>query len=141
MLAGRLSVNSLAMAAAGQSPSVATIEAAVASVTRLTDPPRFVLGSKSASRRAILEAAAVGVPFDVVVPDIDEKAIGDLARDEPLALVSQIALAKADALVSSVNNDSHPGAVLLTGDQVVTYEGAIRKKPSSLVTKQKKRRE
>ena len=108
--AARLSsVSSLAMAAAGQAPSAATIEAAVASVTRLTDPPRFVLGSKSASRRAILEAATVGVPFDVVVPDIDEKAIGDRARDQPLALVSQIALAKADALLLSVTNDYHPG--------------------------------
>ena len=131
--AARLSsVSSLAMAAAGQAPSVATIEAAVASVTRLTDPPRFVLGSKSASRRAILEAATVGVPFDVVVPDIDEKAIGDRAHDDPLDLVSKIALAKADALTSSVNTDSHPGAVLLTGDQVVTYEGAIREKPASV---------
>ena len=126
------SLSSLAMVAAGQAPSVATIEAAVASVTRLTDPPRFVLGSKSASRRAILEAAAVGVPFDVVVPDIDEKAIGDRAHDDPLDLVSKIALAKADALTSSVNTDSHPGAVLLTGDQVVTYEGAIREKPASV---------
>ena len=42
---------SLAMSA-GHAPCAATIEAAVASVTRLTDPPRFVLGSKSASRRA-----------------------------------------------------------------------------------------
>jgi len=127
-----VSVTSITMAAAGQAPSVATIEAAVASVTRLTDPPRFVLGSKSASRRAILDAATAGVPFDVVVPDIDEKAIGDRARDQPLALVSQIALAKADALLSSVTQDSHPGAVLLTGDQVVTYEGAIREKPASV---------
>ena len=68
----------------------------------------------------------------MVVPDIDEKAIGDRARDQPLALVSQIALAKADALLSSVTQDSHPGAVLLTGDQVVTYEGAIREKPASV---------
>ena len=120
---------SLAMSA-GQAPCAATIEAAVASVTRLTDPPRFVLGSKSASRRAILDAATGGAPFDVVVPDIDEKAIGDRLRDDPVDLVRQIALAKADELEAQLK-DSHPDAVLLTGDQVVTYEGAIREKPAS----------
>ena len=83
-----------------------------------------------ANVRAILDAATGGAPFDVAVPDIDEKAIGDRLRDDPVDLVRQIALAKADELEAQLK-DSHPDAVLLTGDQVVTYEGAIREKPAS----------
>lgn len=133
---------------AGQQPALATVDAARASAVRLEpSAPRFVLGSKSATRRAIL--AATGATFDVIVPDIDEKAIGDRSVDPPHVLVRQIAEAKADALLSRLAADSTNAAaatgteeaegkpcaemrVLLTGDQVVTYEGHIREKPSSI---------
>eukprot|EP01050_Picozoa_sp_SAG11_P022123 SAG11_NODE_4101_length_2065_cov_1.721261_1_plen_181_part_10 len=41
----------------------------------------LILGSQSASRRAILSAS--GAEFDTLVPDIDEKAIGDRLSDAP----------------------------------------------------------
>ena len=95
-------------------------------VTVLESPPKFVLGSQSPSRKAVL--TATGATFDVVVPDIDEKAIGRRGFDSPTHLVRRIAIAKADAIQRECEK-SHPHAVLLTGDQVVLFEGAIREKP------------
>ena len=114
----KLKLVSLFMSTAGHAPApvAATIEAAKAAATRLPPgAPKFVLGSQSASRRAIL--AATGADFDAVVPDIDEKSIGDRARDAPEDLVRRIAIAKADALLAATA-DSHAGSVLITGDQV-----------------------
>lgn len=140
---------SMASAAAGV--PVVTIEAARAGATRLAAPPAFILGSSSASRLALLEATGVS-DLTVMTPDIDEKALGDRATAVPVNLVRRIALAKADALVErlaggeSKSDDEvgdaeggeaggEPprgrGVVLLTGDQVVTYDGAIREKPVS----------
>eukprot|EP01052_Picozoa_sp_SAG31_P001582 SAG31_NODE_53_length_30139_cov_31.002197_24_plen_213_part_00 len=127
-------------------PSPYTAAAAAAQVSRLVKPPHFILGSKSGSRRAILSAA--GASFDVVVADIDERAIGDRTSDAPAALVQQIAVAKSDALLAQLRSHkadgqagSMPpgwpeslksGTVLLTSDQVVTYGGKIREKPDDL---------
>uniref|UniRef100_A0A7S2C1Q1 Uncharacterized protein n=1 Tax=Octactis speculum TaxID=3111310 RepID=A0A7S2C1Q1_9STRA len=107
-----------------------TEEAAVASATRLPfDAPKFILGSASASRRALL--TATGAKFDVMIPDIDEKAIGVRASGDADVLVRLLAGAKADALLDRIGSDN-VGAVLLTGDQVVTYRGQIREKPRDL---------
>ena len=95
-------------------------------VTVLESPPKFVLGSQSPSRKAVL--TATGATFDVVVPDIDEKAVGRRGFDSPTHLVRRIAIAKADAIQRECEK-SHPHGVLLTGDQVVLFEGAIREKP------------
>ena len=119
-------------------PSKFTVDAATASAKRLLNPPPLLLGSQSASRRAILGAA--GADFKTLVPDIDEKAIGDRLQDQPAELVRAIAVAKADALVArldaAADDDPEanelalaPGTVLLTSDQVVTYRGTIREKP------------
>lgn len=118
-------------------PPLVTVEAARACVARFgssSSPPTFVLGSQSSSRRALLEAT--GARFDTLVPNIDEKAIGDRLRDDPMELVQRIALAKADALLERLRAADHPplavpvaSSVLLTGDQVVTFEGVIREKP------------
>ena len=141
---------SMASAAAGV-PAV-TIDAARAGATRLAAPPAFILGSSSASRLALLEATGVS-DLTVMAPDIDEKALGDRATAVPANLVRRIALAKADALVERLAGGESKGddemgeaeggeaeggeaprgrgVVLLTGDQVVTYDGAIREKPVS----------
>lgn len=104
---------------------------------------------------------------ECIVPDIDEKAIGDRASD-PERLVLAVATAKADALVARwgcldafsslhatprrkrasphagvfffsrsrladegrLSELGRRGAVLVCGDQVVTYNGAVREKPA-----------
>jgi|EP01043_Picozoa_sp_COSAG02_P017899 septum formation protein len=123
-------------------PSKFTVDAAIVGAKRLLDPPPLLLGSKSPSRRAILSAA--GAEFKTLVPDIDEKAIGDRIQDQPAELVRAIAVAKADALVarlaSAMAADDPlvaelglaPGTVLLTSDQVVTFCGAVREKPADV---------
>lgn len=124
-------------------PSKFTVDAAIAGATRLLDPPPLVLGSKSPSRRAILSAA--GAEFKTLVPDIDEKAIGNRIQNQPAELVRAIAVAKADALVARLASATAaddpvvaellglaPGTVLLTSDQVVTYRGTIREKPADV---------
>ncbi|KAJ8604331.1 hypothetical protein CTAYLR_002501 [Chrysophaeum taylorii] len=103
---------------------VVSLETALESVARMPpNAPAFILGSSSSSRRALL--GATGASFETMVPDIDEKAIGDREGD-PETLVRLVATSKADALVSKLPADSR---VLLTGDQVVVFEGTIREKP------------
>jgi septum formation protein len=119
-------------------PSTFTLAAAAAGVAKLVDPPRLILGSQSGSRCAILSAALGAAAFDILVPAIDEKAIGDRLSDSPRELVKAIAIAKSDALVArlaawpSAGSPRPPGKVLLTCDQVVIYEGTIREKPADL---------
>ena len=108
-------------------PSLVTLDAARACVTRL-DPSllssrSFILGSQSSSRRALLEAT--GARFDVLTPSIDEGAMGDRLRDAPTDLVARIALAKADALIERLRTAGCPSlsvptssSILVTGDQV-----------------------
>ena len=57
-------------------------------------PPPIVLGSGSATRKAIL--TELGLSFTVVKPDIDEKAI---RRPKPADLVLELGRAKAEALL------------------------------------------
>ncbi|KAH8069788.1 nucleoside-triphosphate diphosphatase [Aureococcus anophagefferens] len=113
-------------------PPAITLDAARAcAVAMPEDAPRIVMGSKSASRRALL--AAMGcADFEVRVPDIDEKAIGD-RRGDPASLVAAVAVAKCDALLARHFADhADDDVVLVTGDQVVTFDGSIREKPEDL---------
>ncbi|CAA0832889.1 Maf-like protein [Striga hermonthica] len=116
---------------------------------------KVILGSSSVARRKIL--ADMGFEFTTMSADIDEKAI---RKEKPEDLVMTLAEAKADAIVGKLRNtgnqekDTKPTLViaadtvenvqpklqgkmdaeptlLITCDQVVVYEGAIREKPSS----------
>ena len=60
--------------------------------------------------------------FDVMEPGIDEKSI---RNRNPQVLTSELAIAKSRALRPKVDGP----AILITSDQVVTYNGAIREKP------------
>ena len=115
--------HSVHVASGGQTDADATVAAAVARAG-----VAIVLGSKSFTRKAIL--AEMGVPYRVVVADIDEKAI---RMDTPEALVAALADAKADAIVARMRSDADDAddALLITCDQVVVHEGAIREKPES----------
>ena len=86
-------------------------------MTKMTLP--IVLGSSSKGRRAVLEK--LGVPIAAIMsPDIDEKAI---RRPDAASLTLAIANAKADALQHKMH------CLLITSDQVVVCNGAIREKP------------
>ena len=97
-----------------------------------------ILGSKSFTRKAILKE--MGIPYEVAVADIDEKAIGD-RTDSPKDLVMAIAVAKADAIVKKMGEELGPDmdgqwpiakdTMLVTCDQVVVHDGVVREKPES----------
>lgn len=88
--------------------------------------PRLVLGSGSSTRRAIL--SELGLSFEVHKPGIDEKAI---RRSSPEELVLALGKAKAAALLEGEHGTEFAaeGALLLTADQVVVWEGTILEKP------------
>ena len=78
------------------------------------DTPRIIVGSKSASRRALLEAMGCA-SFETRVADVDEDAIGDRAGD-PGTLVRAIAGAKCDALLERhFASEGDDDAVLVCG--------------------------
>lgn len=93
-------------------------------------PFKIILGSSSMPRRKIL--AEMGYEFSVMAADIDEKSI---RKETPEDLVMAIAEAKAEAILNRLPigdyiKEAEP-TILITGDQVVVYEGVIREKPSS----------
>ena len=88
----------------------------------MTDALKIVLGSSSIWRRKVLED--VGWDFEVVSPDIEEKAI---RHTNPAELTKLIALAKADAIKSKID---YP-ALIITSDQVCVCNNEIREKPET----------
>lgn len=102
-------------------------------------PSPLILGSASFTRKLILKE--MGVKYSIVVRAIDEKSLGDRSQDAPSDLVTTLAKAKMDHLVKEIVagncNDDLPSTeqtswIVLTGDQVVTCNGAILEKPESI---------
>ena len=82
----------------------------------------FVLGSQSSARKLLF--SRLGHEFQTMAADIDEQAI----RSEDFErLPLLLAHAKADALLPRVS----PDAILITCDQVVVCNGALREKPAT----------
>ena len=87
--------------------------------------PRLILASKSASRRAMLDAA--GVPYEAMPADLDERAIEDGLRDaSPEEIAEALSVAKAAALARA-----HPLALVLGSDSLVVVDGERFDKPTS----------
>jgi septum formation protein len=85
----------------------------------------LILASKSASRRAMLEAA--GIAFESVPADLDERAIeAGLERAAPEAVA--LALAEAKALAVS---RAHPVRLVLGSDSLVEVAGRRFDKPAT----------
>ena len=78
----------------------------------------LILASASPRRRELL--APLGLPFEVVEPQVDERGLG--GRPEPLA--RRLAAAKARAVAASRSQ-----ATVLAADTVVAYRGDIFGKP------------
>lgn len=87
---------------------------------------RLVLASSSSARRATLTAA--GVPFEVVVSDVDEDAVGAAAGPVSVAdLTALLAAAKAAEVAGRVGGD----AVVLGCDSLLDLDGVALGKPGS----------
>jgi septum formation protein len=80
---------------------------------------RLILASRSPQRRAILEQ--LGIPFEVVVPDVDE-----LTDGPPHELVAENAYRKAAAAAGSDAAD----ALVLGVDTIVALGATVYGKPS-----------
>jgi septum formation protein len=88
-----------------------------------TKPPsiRLILGSSSQYRRELLNR--LHIPFDVIVPDIDE---APLTGEAPEATAMRLAQAKAEAVAAIA-----PGALVIGSDQVATLDGKQIGKPGN----------
>jgi septum formation protein len=87
-------------------------------------PPRLILASSSRYRRELLER--LRVPFDVVVPAIDENP---LAGETPEITALRLAEAKARAVAQGLATDKR--ALVIGSDQVATYDGLQIGKPGT----------
>lgn len=85
----------------------------------------LILASKSASRRAMLDAA--GVAYDSIPADIDERAVeASLTGAAPGEVAEALAVAKAAAVATD-----HPQALVLGSDSLVVCAGRRFDKPRS----------
>jgi len=88
----------------------------------MTSPhPRLILASSSRYRHDLL--SRLRLPFDVIVPDIDETPRNGEA---PEATALRLAQAKAQAVAAL-----HPGALVIGSDQVATMDGLQIGKPGT----------
>ncbi|MGE8162302.1 Maf-like protein [Paraburkholderia sp. NPDC080076] len=87
-------------------------------------PPRLILASSSPYRRELLER--LRVPFDVVVPAIDETP---RAGETPEVTALRLAQAKARAVAGGLG--AGEAALVIGSDQVATYDGLQIGKPGS----------
>lgn len=87
-------------------------------------PPRLILASSSPYRRELLER--LRVPFEVVVPAIDE---APLAGETPEITALRLAEAKARAVAGVLGGATR--ALVIGSDQVATYDGLQIGKPGS----------
>jgi septum formation protein len=90
---------------------------------------RLVLASSSPARLALLRSS--GIDPEIVLPDADEEALTQAARQEnpdlkAEHLVSLLAKAKAESVLS--DSATH-GALVLGGDSALEFQGEILGKP------------
>lgn len=86
---------------------------------------RLILASKSASRRAMLDAA--GVSYEAVPANVDERAIEiSLINAEPPEVAKALSVAKAAEVAKA-----HGDALVLGSDSLIVVEGKRFDKPKS----------
>lgn len=91
-------------------------------------PEPLILASGSATRRDML--TAVGIPVEVVKPEIDERAVEKPLVDRGVP-ADQVAAALACAKALAVSRD-RPGRLVLAADQTLTCNGAAFHKPADI---------
>ena len=88
-------------------------------------PMRLILASKSASRRAMLDAAAVA--YEAVPADLDERAVeAEMDGAAPAEIAEALAIAKAAAVA-----ETKPDDLVLGSDSLVVCDGCRFDKPGS----------
>ncbi|MFC0398643.1 Maf-like protein [Paraburkholderia rhizosphaerae] len=87
-------------------------------------PPRLILASSSRYRRELLER--LRIPFDVVVPAVDETP---LAGESPEATALRLAQAKARAVATGLA--AGDAALVIGSDQVATFDNLQIGKPGT----------
>jgi septum formation protein len=83
--------------------------------------PRLILASSSAYRRELL--SRLRLPFEVIVPDLDESP---LAGEAPQETALRLARAKAHIVAARA-----PGSLVIGSDQVATLDGEQIGKPGN----------
>ena len=83
--------------------------------------PRLILASTSPYRRAQLEQ--LKIPFEAIAPVVDEEAFKSLGLS-PRELAAKLAVQKAEAVARE-----HRDAIVIGGDQLVSFQGEILGKP------------
>lgn len=82
---------------------------------------KFILASGSPRRKELL--SRMGIKFEVVISDADEKSV---TKDVPVRLyVQELALLKASAVAKNLGKDT----VIISADTVVTLDGKVLGKP------------
>lgn len=87
----------------------------------LSPPARLILGSSSVYRKELL--SRLGLPFEVMSPDIDETA---LPGESPPATALRLAQQKAEVIAAKA-----PGSLIIGSDQVATLDGEQIGKPGN----------
>ncbi|MEM5368882.1 Maf-like protein [Paraburkholderia azotifigens] len=87
-------------------------------------PPRLILASSSPYRRELLER--LRIPFDVLVPAIDETPLEGESPEDTALRLSQ---AKARAVAAGLATGER--ALIIGSDQVATYDGHQIGKPGT----------
>lgn len=84
---------------------------------------RIVLASASPRRKQYL--SYLGLPFEVVVPDVDESTV---EGETPQQLVMRLSKLKAKAVSQRLSDNE---AVIIAADTVVAYKGQVLGKPQN----------
>lgn len=87
--------------------------------------PPLLLASRSRGRADVLSRA--GIPFDVVDPAVDERAIERAERLEPETLAQRLATAKAASV-----SVSYPNRIVVGADQILALDGQILHKAADI---------
>jgi len=97
---------------------MASLQQTISSTSPL---PRLILGSSSKYRKELL--SRLQIPFEVIVPDIDETP---RPGESPQATALRLALEKARAVALAA-----PNALVIGSDQVATLDGEQIGKPGN----------
>ncbi len=87
---------------------------------------KIILASASPRRRELLEN--IGIPFSVLVPNVDESTV---SKDVPPKLyVQELALLKAGAAAGLLQSKQKKDGIILAADTIVCQNGDILGKPA-----------